>query len=1592
MKAKRILSMALVLCMLLSVLPAVSFAADESNTASTAVAAVRYLDAGGAERFTVEYQFLDADTTTISDGWYVVRGSVSIAGILTVKGAVHLILCDRSSLTAAGVQVQSADSLTIYAQSTNPEVMGKLDSEAETQGQAGIGGFKGTNGSIVINGGMITATGQITFSAGIGGGSHSQYIPRYICGPITINGGIVKAYGGKQAAGIGGGFKGQGGDVTVNGGVVTATGGNNGSGIGGGREAPGGNYVQNGGIVIVPRGRSDLSPGCISIGYGSAGGSAGKTAFHGGITFQAGAGKINGSSYTLNESFTIPGDETITVNGIYTIPGDATLTVESGKTLTVAEDGYLCVSGSLVNKGTIVNDGGILNEGNFTNNGTVSCGVYAKKHPVTDGATSCEFCGSSAEAPRYSDGKYYVSENEHMYWIAEQINSGKITEKLNIVLVDDVEIGGTNRPWTPILLPDAQGCFFEGNGHTITFSQDYTEVENAPNTIGLFSSANYSVFRNLVLKGGIVCNTTADVGIMAGTAYRTTFENIVSYADVLNYAESGNVGGLVGYYGGKHDSGAGLYSKIVNCAVYANVQGYNAGGLIGKGWNGTQYFDITNSVYVGEVTANGNTGGAIVGYQATDSNTCTFTNVFWKEQNGLDFYGKRDTTNQVYNNTSAKTAEEFASGELAWILNDGVADGTQVWRQELGYDAVPVQSGLSVFHGYTHRCIDTEPIYSNVYGYLGETIADHSYISDCDIACDFCNAARTGLADHTFQYQSNADGHWQVCTVCGEETSSSDHSMRYEDNHNYTHSYICEFCRYETIWENHYVYYVDNGDGTHDRACAQCDFSHKETNPHIIVKIDNGDGTHTIKCSKCPYVLSDQNVHTMIYKDQGDGTHVYCCTECTYSEEAQAHRLAGKDNGDGTHTESCPDCGLAGEPVEHSIVDGICKSCTYIQLIEPQQKNGVYQIGSPSELYWFSQYVNSGNVEANAVLTADIVVNSDISATYLSEWSPIGSSDYYTGTFDGQGHTVSGLYMNGEYDVMGLVGQNDGIVRNVGVVNSIFASTKNSCNAGGVVGGNYVTVSGCWFDGEITTTGSDCYTGGVVGYNGKSVQNCYNLGKVTNGYNGAYGGITTVGGVVGHNMGGTVKNCYNAGTVNNDVGNSQSRVGLIVGCNFGYDYSSMGMGVGYATVLNCYSAYGDLDVIGYSGTKNSSESDVFCVEDETLASGELAYMLNSYSESGVWGQTIGEDAHPVIGGATVYEVYACDNSRLYSNENKNQNHIYGDDGVCDVCGNVEGTDPVVDNNITFGAQLYLENDLTMAFRVKEDKLAAYEPSTAYLVVERDVYESGAKEAFVETMTIREYTIENGRLIFSYPGIAAAQMNDAIRATLYIKDANGKEYVSPVLNTSVATYLNGLLSASASDTKLITLLMDMVNYGAAAQVYFDRHADAPVNEAFDSFKTYASYASADFKTALENLSTTENAEGKSGKLNLGLDLGTRIGIQYKVTVPTDVNVEDVTLVVTDASGNVLETLAVAGNETDSRGRYLVNFYGFTSRDMRRVVYATAYANGEAITGTYAYSISTYAWGVQENAGLQPENLVNVTRAMMLYGDSAAAYFA
>ena len=417
---------------------------------------------------------------------------------------------------------------------------------------------------------------------------------------------------------------------------------------------------------------------------------------------------------------------------------------------------------------------------------------------------------------------------------------------------------------------------------------------------------------------------------------------------------------------------------------------------------------------------------------------------------------------------------------------------------------------------------------------------------------------------------------------------------------------------------------------------------------------------------------------------------------------------------------------------------------------------------------------------------------------------------------------------------------------------------------------------------------------------------------------------------------------------------------------------------------------------------------VTCACGEVVSTEIVAALGHSYNEV-VTAPTCTAAGFATFTCATCGDTYTCNevsalgHSYAYANNGEDHTvscanacdyevteaHSYVD-GVC-VCGAEEATGPNVDENITFGEQLALENDLTMSFRLNPQRIAAYDISTLYLEVERDVYGSDGSVA-VKREILDEYVDDGRRLVFRLTGISAAQMNDVIRVTLHIKDAEGKEYVSPVRNTSVTTYLSDLLAAQPTGyDKLYTLIMDMLNYGTAAQLYFNRHADAPANEAFEIFKDYESYTSTDLSTSLEDMySMTENA-GATGKLNLTLDLGTRVGITYKVTLPEGVDAADAKLVIQDAQGNELETLQVAGNATDSKGRYLVNFYGSTSRDMRRVVYATAYANGEAITGTYAYSISSYAWGIQENTSLYPANLVIVTRMMMLYGDAANAYF-
>ena len=197
--------------------------------------------------------FITSDTTTWKDGFYVVKGSVTINGRVIVWGNVGLILADGAKLTVTqGILFERGNALTIYGQ-TEADT-GKLEVTGGVANAAGIGG----GGTVTIIGGTVTATGGED-GAGIGGGGSAGS-----GGSVTIIGGTVNAAGGKYGAGIGGGGSGgDGGTVTISGGNVTATGGKYAAGIGGGIVGDGGSVTITGGTVTAAGGE-----GAVSIGGG----------------------------------------------------------------------------------------------------------------------------------------------------------------------------------------------------------------------------------------------------------------------------------------------------------------------------------------------------------------------------------------------------------------------------------------------------------------------------------------------------------------------------------------------------------------------------------------------------------------------------------------------------------------------------------------------------------------------------------------------------------------------------------------------------------------------------------------------------------------------------------------------------------------------------------------------------------------------------------------------------------------------------------------------------------------------------------------------------------------------------------------------------------------------------------------------------------------------------------------------------------------------------------------------------------------------------------------------------------------------------
>ena len=305
---------------------------------------------------------------------------------------------------------------------------------------------------------------------------------------------------------------------------------------------------------------------------------------------------------------------------------------------------------------------------------------------------------------------------------------------------------------------------------------------------------------------------------------------------------------------------------------------------------------------------------------------------------------------------------------------------------------------------------------------------------------------------------------------------------------------------------------------------------------------------------------------------------------------------------------------------------------------EPPLVDGAYQLDSVDDLFWFAGLVNgtltdgtTQNTSANAVLTADITINKNVldavannNTTNLTQWTPIGTvQKQYTGAFDGQGHTISGLYYSGSDGYAGLFGfvGSDGRVQNIKVTDSYISNSEGIGRTGGVCGCNRGTITNCSFSGSVTGTGWFIDVGGVCGANLGTIENCRNSGSVTGSGTNVF--CLYVGGVCGENGNtttgyATITNCCNSGSVtgsNNDSGS------LCVGGVCGYNFDG--------TITSCYWLTGTASTgIGDDG---GTVANVESKSAEQFASGEVAWLLNS-STNGPWRQNLGEggDGFPTL--------------------------------------------------------------------------------------------------------------------------------------------------------------------------------------------------------------------------------------------------------------------------------------------------------------------------------------------------------------------------
>ena len=731
--------------------------------------------------------------------------------------------------------------------------------------------------------------------------------------------------------------------------------------------------------------------------------------------------------------------------------------------------------------------------------------------------------------------------------------------------------------------------------------------------------------------------------------------------------------------------------------------------------------NLNNVLGIGNVTATTSQSGLLAGVILDSSSTAAGILAYNSSAkltiNGIEQTGDAVKAIGISSLSStgrikAFSAEQLKSGLVAFLLQGNASESAK-WGQKLNTDDYPLLGSTNKVYSdspITMKCsgeleskgtfTNTKPAQEGTFTMQhGNSIIHHESV---DVTC---------FTDGNIEY-------W-VCNVC--HKFFSDAKMTQEvstpvvsaTGHEYDESDKCIKCKKEipflTLGNNPITIEKVFGELEEISGYNLYKFTAPEDGTLAVTANSNGVDTYgTLWESRtaASYLIDNDDKD----EDDRDFQFTYTATKgTTYYIGARQYE---------------------GDAIEGEVTLNV--KLTPLQLPAGMTGNGTktkpFVLRTAEHLVWFRDYVNKDNLSACAKIADDVkaidmssVCHEANTATNTEElsWTPIGNSkeNQYQGTFDGNGKTISNLYINATSDFTGFFGSAYNCsIKNITFNNAKVKNTDN--NYTGILAGfagyycmieNIKTLVNCSVDGNMSTGGiagnangniincenravvkGTSYVGGVVGiYDGssKSISSCANYGAVT-------GTSSEVGGMVGHFSTGTIQNSANYGDitgtyyVGNLIGNAQIcylnnvlGTGNVTATSY-TDYA--GLLVGYAnksySTASGILAYNSSAKLTINGTEQTGEavkaigqgslSSAFRIKAftaEQLKSGLVAYLLNGSKSEGklAWYQKLlGADAYPVLvaeEGNTVYHgsFTCCDGTASsYSNSSSDSELIH----------------------------------------------------------------------------------------------------------------------------------------------------------------------------------------------------------------------------------------------------------------------------------------------------------------------------------------------